>query len=212
MSEEEWIERFTELGALWIHDGNPKRPHALLTSGNHSNGFFNASKVIEDRVLLEEVCGQLVAHDLGPGSFLGVDMVVGSALGAIPIAYEVGRQLSVRRIGFTEPVVKDGVKQMLFKRFNLERRMDVLVVEDVITTGGTTLQTIAAIQEWGAYVHHKILVLVNRSESSELDRWRIHSLIHRPMPIWNPDECPLCKKGSKAVRPKENWELLTKAY
>ncbi len=209
-TEQDWIDRFTELGALWIHDENPKRPHALLTSGNHSNGFFNASKVIELPRVLEEACTKLI-HTMEPSSFAAIDIVIGSALGAVSMAHEIGRQLSIRA-GFTEPIVIDEMKRMVLKRFDVESETHILVVEDVVTTGGTTRKTISVLQEQGAYIFPIILVLVNRSGKSHLDGRDIHPLIHHPMPMWSPDECPLCEKGSEAVRPKGNWDLLIKPY
>lgn len=209
-SEQDWIDQFTKLGALWIHDENPKRPHALLISGNHSDGFFNASKVIERPLVLAEACSDLLAN-MKPSSFGAINMVFGSALGAISIAYEIARQLGIRT-GFTEPVVIDGKKRMVLKRFDIESDASVLVVEDVLTTGDTTRKTISVLQEKGVYIFPIILVLVNRSGKSHLNERDINSLIYHPMPIWSPDECPLCKKGSKIVRPKGDWDLLTRSY
>ena len=57
---EQWIEEYKRKNALWIHDGNRIRPHALLTSGKHSNGFFNSRLVIPDEVLLSEATSDLL--------------------------------------------------------------------------------------------------------------------------------------------------------
>ena len=61
-------------------------------------------------------------------------------------------------------------------------------------------------------VADKILVLVNRSGMTELDGRKIIALIDHKMPIWTPDECPLCQQGSEAVRPKAHWDQLTADY
>ena len=74
----EWRRRFEELEAFWVHDDNPKRPHALLTSGNHSNGFFNASKVIAHprilaRALYSAYCDKQIRLPIDSN----IDVVVG---------------------------------------------------------------------------------------------------------------------------------------
>lgn len=77
-NEEYWINKYRQLGALWIHDGNPKRPHALLTSGNHSSGFFNSRIVIAEDPLMREVAKDLVGLFIENGGDIEkVDVVVG---------------------------------------------------------------------------------------------------------------------------------------
>ncbi len=208
-SEQQWKEKFAELGALWIHDSNPKRPHALLTSGNHSDGFFNAGMVIKHPRLLAEACVDMVERSLIKE--FSPQMIIGSALGAITIAHEVGRHLGVW-VGFTEPVVENGEKGMVLKRFNIDPGTRVLVVEDVMTTGGTTEKTIAAVKEQGGVVLPHVLVLVNRSGKPRLGETHISALINQPILVWSPEECPLCKEGSEIVRPKGNWYPLTRQY
>lgn len=210
-TETEWIEEFKRLGAYWRHDGNPKRPHALLTSGNHSNGFFNATKVTEQPRILDMACSDLL-ENLHFSKHMIPHKVIGSAMGAITIAHEFGRQLGIRA-GFTEPVEDPYYgKQMKLKRFNLARSERVLVVEDVLTTGATTEKTITEIKSHDACIYPMICVLVNRSGKRSLGVKRVVSLINRHMPIWAPEECPLCKDGSEAVRPKDNWDRLTAEY
>lgn len=215
MDQESWIEKFTDIGAFWLHDGNSKRPHALLTSGNHSNGFFNGSLVIRSPMTLCMVCAGLLSQLDEMFKRRRIGMVVGSAYGAITMAFEVARHIGVCDAGFTEPVEVDGEKEMILKRFPINKEVPtVLMVEDVMTTGGTTRKSIKAVESAGGEVIDFILVLVNRSGMQQLDGRRIVALIDREMPIWTPDECPLCKDGSEAIRPKgtENWSRLTGQY
>lgn len=206
------LEEYKKIGAFWVHDDNPKRPHALLTSGKHSNGFFNGSKVIVDPQLLRRSLLSILWCDEGPKHLSHrPKYVVGSALGAINIAHTMAEILGTKSC-FTEPNVIDGVKHMELKRFSISPKSDVLVVEDVLTTGGTTLKTIKALEDKGVFVLPSILVLVNRSGMVRLGDRKIFSLIDHHMPIWEPDECPLCKAGSEAVRPKDNWDRLTADY
>ncbi|MBT6690804.1 hypothetical protein HOB10_00520 [Candidatus Parcubacteria bacterium] len=209
----QWMDKFKKMGALWIHDENPERPHALLTSGKHSNGYFNGSKVIKNPRVLAEACHDLLqishAAQFTPRS------VFGSAMGAVTIAHELARQMGIE-LGFTEPVeTREQLditrKHMVLKRFSVVQNEKVIVAEDVMTTGGTTRKTIETLTKTGADVLGFILVLVNRSGQESLDGRRIIALIDHPMPFWEAEECPLCAQGSEAIRPKgrESWQELT---
>ena len=216
MEENRWLEPFRHSGALWIHDGNPSRPHALLTSGNHSNGFFNGSMLLQDPQLMRRV-GITLMEDIGyrlkSDESEDITRVVGSAFGAITLAHECAGYIDAMT-GFTEPVIMDGAKSMMLKRFPVQDGEVVLVVEDVFTTGGTTLKTIAALEAAGAKVVPYVGVIVNRSGLKELERRQVVALVDREMPMWPTKECPLCKEGSEAIRPKGNeaWQRLNAAY
>lgn len=208
-NEKEWIEFLTKLGCLWIHDDNPRRPHAELTSGKHSNGFFNASKIIVNPCVVKWVCEDLLEICKSKNVNLGgVQMVFGSAHGATDLSFMMGQLLGVNR-GFTEPQPD---KSMVLKRFNFEPGTKILLVEDVMTTGGTNRKTIAALEEAGGIVLPTILVVCNRSGMRHLDEREVVALIDEAMPMWASDECPLCKAGSETVRPKGNWDKLTGTY
>ncbi len=103
MDQEKWMAKFTKMGIFWMHDGHKLRPHALLTSGNHSDGYLNASGIISDPKLLSQVCREIL-KELSWHVPVG-SQVFGSAYGAINIAYEFARQLHLK-CGFTEKVVK----------------------------------------------------------------------------------------------------------
>lgn len=79
-----------------------------------------------------------------------------------------------------------------------------------MSTGGTTLRTIENLILKNGEIFRRIGVLVNRSGVKHLEGREIVSLIDREMPMWEPEDCPLCKEGSKALRPKitEHWERL----
>ena len=132
----DWKQEFQRHGAIWLHDGKATRPHALLTSGLHSDGFVNCTFVTQQPALLQKI---LSAPDgLAPKlPAQHVDWVIGSALGAVTLAYAVAWKLNARA-GFTE---KDG-DAMKLARFEIGPEQKVLVVEDTISTGGSTLKTI----------------------------------------------------------------------
>ena len=209
MSQQKWIQKLEDLGALWIHDKNPKRPYALLTSGNISNGFFNMTKVMEHPQLLEEVCKEIVHQNPLAEK---PDVVVGSALGAITIAHVFAKQLDAK-FAFTEKN-KDETA-MVLKRFNITPGNKVLIVEDVMSTGNTTRKTIETLEKLDVQILPYIFLLINRSGQKDLDGREVKALIDYPMPIWEPGKNPFTKDGQEivpAVRPKQNWNDLTKKY
>lgn len=217
-----WIKAYMKKGALWFHDENMKRPHALLTSGKHSSGFFNSECVMEDSLLLDQACLDLVQMLAMQGAvnINNIDRVVGPAMGAVTLAHSTSVHISRARgrvclRAFTEKEIGlDGVTRMVFKRTAIRPGERILIVEDVLTTGGSVDLTESAILEAGGTVLPFVAVLVNRSGLKEVGGKGIVSLIDRSMPIWGPEECPLCKQGSEAIRPKgvDNWARLNASY
>lgn len=217
--EKGWIKAYEERRALWIHDGNPMRPHALLRSGQHSGCYFNSSVVMEDPFLLSEAVHDLALALVRKGVRLQeVDRVVGPAMGAITLAHELARIITrdTRYLrhkpcltGYAE---REG-NEMVFKRTVIVSGERVLVVEDVLTTGWSSTLTMNAATRAGGHLLPFKAVLVNRSDLAELGEGSVVALINRAMPMWS-DECPLCKEGSEALRPKgtENWARLNAQY
>ncbi|MDB4992245.1 MAG: orotate phosphoribosyltransferase [Parcubacteria group bacterium] len=214
---EEWERRFKHIGALWIHSGRKRAPHALLTSGKHSNGFFNSELVMQDPSLLTEACEDLVELLHNASRFLDeFDRVVGPALGAITLAHEFARTAAVYRKSpclraYTEKRVVAGRDMMVFDRTRVLPGERVLLVEDVITTGKSVTLATRAVDAAGGIPLSLVVSLVNRSGLPAVDGRTIISLINRALPAWESADCPLCKHGSEAIRPKgkENWALLT---
>jgi orotate phosphoribosyltransferase len=200
-----WAEHFVAAGGLWKHDGNAARPHALLTSGLHSDGFVNGSLLIQFPQLLNKIVRDWSETIAGNGG--APDWVCGSAFGAITIAYEMASQLG-SRAAFTEPV--DGA--LTLKRFPIKEGDRVIVVEDVVTTGGSTLRTIEALEAAGATVAPEIYILVDRSDGTVLAPRTIFPATRVTVNAWSAEECPLCATGSEAVRAKANWDRLTAEY
>ena len=215
-----WIVEYERRGALWLHDKNPKRPHALLTAGDHSSGFFNSELVMEDSTLLDEACFDLVQLLRESGVNLDeVDRVVGPAMGAITLAHDLSRLIAKQRRlpclrAYTEKDTDGGNKLMVFKKTAIHPGERILAAEDVLTTGESVDLTTTAVVKAGGIVLPFVAVLVNRSGLTEVGGKKIVALIDRPMPKWAPDECPLCQAGSEAIRPKgkENWARLNAEY
>jgi orotate phosphoribosyltransferase len=200
----DWRKIFQERGAIWLHDGNPERAHALLTSGLHSDGFVNCTLITQDPALVQRI---LSDEGLGPQLPLErVDWVIGSAMGAITFAFAVAERLGAKA-GYTE---KEG-EEMKLLRFDVGTGNSVLVVEDALSTGTSTPKTIQGILDSGVQKRDllpAIICLVNRSGKQTLDGHEIRSLLNLDIHTWQPSECPLCKNGSQPLRPKKNWREL----
>ncbi|HUQ30284.1 MAG TPA: hypothetical protein VM103_02065 [Candidatus Paceibacterota bacterium] len=225
----QWEQRLNELQVLWSHSGNPKQPHALLTKGGHSNGFFNGGVLLFDhprlaRMMCEDLIERHFLQDLVRPAKLRVflkdmanveklDRVIGPAFGAISLASTMADVLNV---GYCFTVSKGDGKE---KTFEVEKRFDVagkvlLATEDTITTSDSIAKTIAAAEAKGAIVLPIVTAICNRSGLTHVGERPIIAFVNKPMENWAPDECPLCKAGSHAIRPKEagNWAALSAPY
>jgi orotate phosphoribosyltransferase len=220
-SPDQWREIFTKTTAIWLHNGQAERDHALLTSGNHSDGFMNSEMFMEHPMLLDEAAADLVGMLFREGLVpQRVDRVVGPALGAITIAHDVARNME-RESGHRVPRSyaeqheqehSEGFKRrwMSFDRTRVLTGESVLLVEDVITTGGSVKRAMDAVVEEGGTVLPYVTALVNRSGLDEVHGLKIVSLTDFHPNQWPPNECPLCGMGSKAVKPKPIWGEFTK--
>ena len=210
-TQRNWVKIFTELGALWIHDKNPKHPHALLASGMHSSGFFNITKIIRKPTVLHEACGELsekISHRLT----CPPQVVICSSLKSITVAHECAVRFA-SNMAFTQKDKEyEGV--MRLKQFSIKEGTTVIVIEDVITTGWTTRKTIKELECENKLIVLSIIgTLVNHSESDTFgvnkNKRKIVSLVKHPMKTWKALDCPLCNSGSEALRPEESWRRLT---
>ncbi len=224
MLRKKWIGVYQDMGALWIHDDDPSHPHAELASLKHSRGYFNSKKVVVDKQALKEAAWDLIHLFSTMGGDLElIDRVVGPATGATDLAEFLAGTISRvrtsrRHCEWASPVKVKEADIVVGMEFNdptntVRPGERVLFCEDVITTGGSVGFATEACRELGAELLPFCLVLVNRSGLKEIDGKRIIALIDHPMDIWDPEDCPLCKGGSVALKPKipeGNWELLTK--
>lgn len=166
--------------------------HFILTSGLHSPHYVEKFRVLEHPTLTAELC----VHIADMWRDKGITVVVGPVTGGVILAHEVGRQLGVRAM-FTERV--DGV--MLLRRgFALEPEDRVLLVEDVVTTGGSIIEVRDVVQATGAEVAG-LAYLVDRSAGRAEFGVPAVPLITLDVITYQPDACPLCAAGSTAVKP-----------
>jgi orotate phosphoribosyltransferase len=185
MSPEQVLEKFRQSGALL-------EGHFRLTSGLHSPGYMQCALVLQHPASAEAF-GRAIADRVRS---LGVQAVLSPALGGIVIGQEVGRALGVRAL-FAER--QDGALT-LRRGFTLDQGERVLVVEDVVTTGGSTRETIAVARAAGAAVVGAASIVDRRGGNQSLDVPYV-ALATVSFPTYQPDDCPLCKAGSPAVKP-----------
>jgi len=182
------IEIFRERAALL-------EGHFLLSSGLHSPRYLQCARVLMDPVLASRLGAQLAEalRPLLPGP---PGAVVAPALGGVLVAHEVARALGCRGL-FTER--QDG-RMTLRRGFGLEPGEPVVVVEDVITTGGSTREVMQAVASLGATVV-AVGSLVDRSGGGVDLGVPRRSLLTLEVPTWTAAECPLCAQGSRPEKP-----------
>jgi orotate phosphoribosyltransferase len=179
------LDRFRESGALL-------EGHFRLTSGLHSPGYMQCALVLQHPAQAE-ACGAEIADRVRA---LGAQVVLSPALGGIVIGQEVARALGVRAI-FAER--QDG-KLMLRRGFSVAQGERVLVVEDVVTTGKSTRETIDVARDAGAVVVGAASIIDRSGGQQNLDV-PYHALATVALPTYQPDACPMCAAGQPVVKP-----------
>lgn len=167
--------------------------HFLLSSGKHSDKYIQCAKLIQYPEKTEEVC--VIIKEKIDADGIKVDLVVGPAMGGIIIAYELGRALGVPAI-FTER--QDDV-MTLRRGFEIPEGANVLVVEDVVTTGKSSFETIKVIEDHGANCLG-IACLADRTSGRDIGT-KLYPAISLEINIYDKEECPFCKEGLELVKP-----------
>jgi orotate phosphoribosyltransferase len=185
MNAEEVIAKFKSAGALL-------EGHFVLSSGLHSLVYLQCAIALESTSSAVELGAALAQHFAGKQ----IDTVASPAIGGIVIGYEVARQLGVRFI-WTER--EDG-HMTLRRGFQVRNGERVLVVEDVITTGGSTRDTINALAASGARVVAAASI-IDRSGGKADVGVPLVSLATLDVPALPPADCEACKRGDQAIKP-----------
>jgi orotate phosphoribosyltransferase len=182
------VERvFREAGA--VRDG-----HFILASGRHAATYLDKFGVLQRPAETERLCASIASW----ARTLGVDTVAGPTTGGIILAHEVARQLGARAV-YAER--REGAGGREFRRGSgLGRAERVLVVDDIMTTGGSVRETIDAVRRAGADVAGAA-VLVDRSGGAAELAVALHALWRLDIPTYAPSDCPLCAKGVPATHP-----------
>lgn len=185
MTTDEILSVFKETGVML-------EGHFLLTSGRHSSRYMQCARLFEYPKYSEMLCGELAQRFKNDA----VDLVIGPALGGIIMSYEVSRALHVRNI-FAER--QDGI-MTLRRGFEVKDGQRVLVVEDVVTTGGSVREVISLLQEKNARVAG-VGVIMDRSAGAVDFGCRMESLASMEVVSYAPETCPVCETGIPLVKP-----------
>ena len=184
MTDRETLELYEATGALM-------RGHFRLTSGLHSDIYLQSALVLQYPQHAAALCTALAAPFRGDG----IQTVLAPAIGGILVAHEVARALGVRAL-FTER--EDGVMR-LRRGFTVASAERCLVVEDVMTTGGSIREVVTCVEALGASVVG-VGSLIDRSAGASFPVKRA-ALATVKATTWKPEECPLCKAGDQAIKP-----------
>lgn len=168
--------------------------HFILSSGKHSNKYIQCAKLIENPVYCEEVA-QIIGEKLKEKG-IDVDLCVGPAMGGVIISYELARNLGVNAI-FTE---RENGRMTLRRGFEIKEGMKVIIVEDVITTGKSSFETVDVIRSCGAEVL-ALTSIVNRSNKDEINGLPIISATKIDVETWDEGEIPEELKNIPATKP-----------
>ncbi len=185
MTEAEILQVFRENSALL-------EGHFILSSGLHSDRYIQCALVLQHPRVAEQLCSELAAKL----QHVGARVVAAPALGGILVAHEVARALGIRAL-FTER--QEGA-MTLRRGFALSPGEPVLVVEDVMTTGLSTRETMKCIEEAGGKVVG-VGALIDRSGGAVDLGLPKAALLTLAIQNYNPADCPLCKAGVPAVKP-----------
>ena len=198
--------------ALFRSSGALRDGHFLLKSGRHSSAYLEKFAVLSDPAATSELCGfwagRFGARGVA-GEGLEIDLVAGPTTGGVILAFETGRQLGTRAI-FAEEVHTGGHPRREFRRgFRIEPGERVLLVDDILTTGGSLLAMIPAVEAAGGEII-ECVVLVDRSGGMRTltsptsgRRYPLSALWILDLPTYEPgpQACPLCADGRELSAP-----------
>ncbi len=181
--------------------------HFILSSGNHSNRYLQSAKVLENPKTASLLADALAKDITSAG--IEVDTVCAPALGGVIAGYELARALGVRSI-FAER--KDNIMN-LRRGFEIQKGEKIIICEDIITTGGSAMEVAKIITELGGEVVafaalanrgfcHRQNSSVARKENCKLPKdTPFFALADFEFEMYEPDNCPMCKSGSVAIKP-----------
>lgn len=189
MTTEEVLEIFEQNGALL-------RGHFLLSSGLHSSRYLQCALVLQHPAIAGRLGAELAKLAAADGRIPRIDAVMAPALGGIIVAHEVARALGVRAL-FTE---RQAGGMQLRRGFQLAPGEQILVVEDVVTTGGSTREVMDVVSELGGVAVGAGSLIDRSGGAVDLGVPR-HALAVLEVPVYQPNDCPLCSEGTPAIKP-----------
>lgn len=172
--------------------------HFLLSSGRHSGGYCQCAKLLRFPALAEQVLSTVTEQVKN----LPITKVCGPAMGGVIVSYELARQLGVESI-FTER--KDNEMQ-LRRGFSVGKGDRILIAEDVITTGKSTMETVKVLEDMGAEVIGAACIADRRADDCAF-ALPVYAALKLAIDSYEPDDCPLCKAGTLALEKPGSREM-----
>jgi len=170
--------------------------HFLLSSGLHSSRYLQCALVLQHPAVAEKLCAELAAKAKADASIGQIDLVIAPALGGVFVAHETARALGTRAL-FTERQEKT---MTLRRGFSIQPGERCFVVEDVVTTGGSTREVMEVIAAHGGITVGAGSLIDRSGGAVDLGVPR-HALAVLEVPTYKPEDCPMCKEGSTAIKP-----------
>lgn len=217
LSEEQILNWFDSCDAGWMHDGDPKKPHAELSRGKCSNGFFDCLRVLKyprfNKVLAFHLAKKLRTEGITNAD---VDWVVGSPYAAITFSYELADLFNAVHAFPEKDPDKDNPKKMVWRRLTIPEGSKVLQIEELTTTSGTFKEVCRAIEQGNSEPVEflpEVGVLIHRPPELPISygNRKVIALVEKQIWAVEPKDCHLCKAGSKRLKPKitAHWKELT---
>jgi len=169
-----------------------KQGHFMFTSGLHSETYVQCASIQKEPELNAKICAAIAEHYRKDEP----ELVIGPALGGIIVSYEVARALGVPGIW----AERENGKMLLRRNFTIKPGQKVLVVEDVITTGGSSQEVVNLVEELGGKVVG-VASIVDRSNGKAKLSVPFFSILRLEMNNYDPQDCPLCKAGIPLYQP-----------
>ena len=180
-----------EVRQLFVETGAILEGHFLLTSGLHSPMYVEKFQVLQYPQHTAALCAALAERYKSEN----IELVVGPVTGGVLLAHEVGKNLGTRAI-FTE---RENGKMALRRGFVIEPGQRVLIVEDIVTTGGSVVEVLDVVRAHGG-VPVGVGMLVDRS-GGKVDFGIPHqALLNLTVPTYTAEECPMCKAGTPITK------------
>lgn len=183
MKEKEILEIFAKTGGIL-------NGHFKLTSGRHSDTYMQCAKLFTSAKEAEKLCKELASKIKEK-----VDIVVSPAVGGILMGYEISRHLNVDNI-FTE---REEGKMILRRGFSVQKGMKAIIVEDVVTTGGSVFEVKKYLEEQGVEVV-AVASIVDRSNGEVDFGVNFYTLLSIEVVSYEEINCPLCKEGKPIIK------------
>ncbi|MGM0603752.1 MAG: orotate phosphoribosyltransferase [Bacillota bacterium] len=181
-----------EIEKMLKETGVIQEGHFVLTSGRHANIYMQCAKVLQYPEYAAKLAGEIAEK----WKDTEIDVVIGPALGGVVLSYAAAEQIGVRSL-FSER--KNGSMQ-LRRGFDIKKGEKALIVEDVVTTGGSVKEVIELMEEKGADIVG-ISSIIDRSSGNADFNYQFKPLLKVDIKSYKANECELCQKGIPVTRP-----------